>query len=186
MEWPLQDMVREVGSLLTAERPIWVVDEVEELPDGKECVKRGTGWLRERVGLRKHQGETWLVAMGRPQPTAPPIPTGPDFLLSLVNLVKPPLAWERVDESMTGREAQAWCTQYGLPTVEAMIDEGRPGVSLGFFQREALTLALLFKVCMALDNNDGAILARILPHLWKAQASQRWGAFADGEPVHET
>ena len=169
-------MLSEVGSLFTAERPLWVVHEVEELPDGTERDIEGTGWLRERVELRERQGQIWLVAMGRPQPTAPPIPAGPEFLLSLVNLVKPPLTWERVDESVTVRDAQAWCTPYGLPTVEAIIDEGRPGVSLGLFQREALTLALLYQVWWALFYKDGAILVRTLPQLCKAWASQRRGA----------
>jgi len=34
MELPVQELIREVGSLLTAARPVWMVEEVEILPHG--------------------------------------------------------------------------------------------------------------------------------------------------------
>src|SRR5262245_8115538 len=110
MEVPFQDMVREVGSLLTAERSISVVHEIEILLNGEQRVTTGTAWFYEGVELRDRQGKQWLVAMGRPQPQAPTIPDGPAFLLSLSNLVKQPISWDRVDESVPATAAQEWCT----------------------------------------------------------------------------
>ncbi len=176
MELPVQELIREVGSLLTAARPVWMVEEVEILPHGAQRVTTGTGWFYERVDLREHQGRLWLVAMGRPQPYAPSVPDGPAFLLQLINLVKQPISWDRVDESVTVTAAQEWCTQHGLPVVEAIIDEGRPGLSLGLFQRETLTLALLCSVWRAIFYEDKPTLARDLPQFLKAWASQRMGA----------
>jgi hypothetical protein len=51
-------------------------------------------------------------------------------------------------------------------------------LSLSLFQREVLTLVLLWRVWEALIDPypDKATLARDLPQLWKARASQRRGA----------
>jgi hypothetical protein len=179
MEGPVKNAVKrelkEVGSLLTAERSSWRVSVIEVLPNGKQEVTTGTGWFYEGVTLREQNGEPWIVAMGRPRPTAPAIPDGPDLLLSLINLVDQPIPWDRVDEAVSAEKARAWCRKYGLPAVENVnaLDMHRPQLSLGFFRRETLTLALLLNVWVALVYQKKGELTRDLPQLWKARASQR-------------
>lgn len=176
MEVPFQDMIREAGSLLTAEPPGLGVEVVAVLSNGTRRVTIGTVWFHGGITLREQNGELWLVATGSLQPPAPAVPDGPELLLALINSVKQPLLWDRVDESVTATDAQEWCTKYELPVIEALIDKGRPGLSLGLFQREALTLALLCSVWRAIFYKDKPALARDLPQLLKAWANQRRGA----------
>src|SRR5262249_52312646 len=153
----------------------WTVNEVEALPHGEQRVTTGTGWFYGGVVLEECDGAPWLVATGSPQPHAPALPDGPAFLLSLINLVKQPIQWERLDQSVTATAACQWCTQYGLPMVEAIFpyNRCRPGLSLSFFQRETLTLVLLWKVQWAYFYKDRTTLDSDLPQLWKARANQR-------------
>ena len=178
MEVPFQAMVRKVGSLLTPERSVWPVSDVEVLANGElRVVGTGNGWAYEGVKLQAQDGASWLVATGRPQLTAPPVPN-PEFLLSLIHSVTHPIQWDRPDESVSATAAYKWCTQYGLPVVEAVdpADGRRPKLSLSFFQRETLTLALLSRVWVALIYRNKDELAHYPPQLWKACASQCRGA----------
>jgi len=90
-----------------------MVEEVEILPHGAQRVTTALDGSTRGSIFREHQGRLWLVAMGVPQPYAPSVPDGPAFLLQLINLVKQPISWDRVDESVTVTAAQEWCTHMG-------------------------------------------------------------------------
>jgi hypothetical protein len=180
MERPVKNAVKgefkEVGSLHTAERVVWPFDIMEKLPHGGfRLVATGMEWVYEGALLPGPDGVRRLVATGcRPQ-HAPAIPEGPELLLSLLNLVTQPIPWERVDEAVAAEDACTWCKTYGLPVVESTnaLARHQPQLSLSLFQREVLTLVLLWNVWRALFYKDKATLARDLPQLWKARASQR-------------
>jgi hypothetical protein len=171
-----------VGSLLTAERSVWStrVEVVDVLSNGEQKLTTRPGWGCEGVTLRAIEeidGKFWLVTTGIPRPPAPPIPDGRRLLLDLINLVKQPIPWERVDEAVSAEDACTWCNTYGLPAAESFNtrDGHRAQLSFSLFQREVLTLRLLWDVSMELIDPypDKATLARDLPQLWKARASQR-------------
>lgn len=166
-------LVAPVGSLLTAERSTFNGEE-GRLDVG--TTKVGTRWGFRDIVLRDDDGEPWLVATGRPQPKPPQIPDSPELLLSLLTRVKQPVRWDQLDEAVAAADALKWCQQRGLPAVEAIIrDVERPGLSLGLFRRETVTLTLLCGVWTGLVCEDATRVARNLPELLKACAHQREG-----------
>jgi hypothetical protein len=166
----LQDLFADVGSLVVAK----VGPTVTELSGPKEgplqIVRTSAGWCYDEVIIWDEDDGPWLVASGHLRSSDPPRTDTPELLLSLLTLVRRPIRWDRPDESVYAEGARVWCTEHGLPAVEAVFQNPlfAPGLSLSLFQRETLTLVLLMDVWTALRQEDEAVLARILPELWEA------------------
>jgi len=114
--------------------------------------------LWERVVLREKEGGQYLVSDGACVGVIKPPTVDYNFMLSLINLVRPPsmsASFEDLVETISSEAAAEWIQRNGFPEVEYYyLDGAYAWLSLSRFRRQVVTLYLLFHLWQALlyDN----------------------------------